>query len=157
MDTFNILIIETAVHILLLFKSFKTDLQSKTIENKICVLLLVNHEFWTVFRYLSKTVLLEEIIYNILLHLLLGILLFLIYHTIRLEIGAGDLKLLFVGGLYFKNNELILWLLILLILTVSFKGIHSICNLPWEKGFPAAPLIFFSTIILIFFCIFIPS
>ena len=89
--------------------------------------------------------------------LILGILLFLIYHTNRLKTGAGALKLLFAGGLYFKDNELILWFLILLILTVSFKGIHSIYNLPWEKSFPVAPLIFFSTIILIFFCIFIPS
>ena len=147
MAEFDFRIIETIIFLLLLYRTRITDLSSGIIENKIIICLLVNKIVWGVIVFIQKRQNPEEIVSAFVMNLFLWVLFIAVYSTHLLNIGAGDIKLLCAAELYFSENEIIQWLIILsALLTVAFLAEERLKTFP-KRHIPLAPFVFWSTLL----------
>ena len=145
MGNYDIKLIETVIFLVLLFRALKTDLQSRRIENKIVVLLLVNKGLCAALCCLDM-IPKEKVIASVIIHLFVGLLFILFYNLNIIEIGAGDIKLLCASEIYFSSEEIIWWLFIMCVVVVGYILISGISESCWTKSFPLAPVIFVSAV-----------
>ena len=75
--------------------------------------------------------------------LIITIVLTLFYFIGRDNIGAGDIKLLLAGQLFFEDKELIPWFMLMSISTMITSFIVG-----KQKRLPLAPFVLFSTLII---------
>lgn len=147
MDNINIDIIESAIFLALLFRTCITDLKSRIIENHIVIMIFVNNIVWNIikFKNVPST---EILISSIVIHLMIGILLFIFYNIKNIRIGAGDIKLLCASELYFENDDIVWWLIIMGVVIICYHLLNKFFIRNGKDNFPLAPFVFSSTVCL---------
>lgn len=126
-----------------LIRATITDITERKIENRIVIGMLIGRiaiSFWN--YWCDQTIIFD--VDTISSQLIVTIVLVLFYFLGRDNIGAGDIKLLLVGQLFFVGKELIPWFMLMLIPAMITSFIIG-----KQKQLPLAPFVLFSTLIII--------
>lgn len=125
-----------------LIRATITDITKRKIENRIVIGMLIGRVAISFGNYWCG----QTIIFDVNTtssQLIITIVLTLFYFIGPDNIGAGDIKLLLAGQLFFEDKELIPWFMLMLISTMITSFIVG-----KQKRLPLAPFVLFSTLII---------